>query len=81
MAPTDPAGRAFSFVIRRSCRLPALLIVPAFLLLADCSVIKAPYYVVKGTIKGGYYAVKGTYELTAGTTKIVYTIGKYTFKW
>lgn len=80
MAPTDPAGRAFSFVIRQLRRLPALLIVPAFLLLADCSVIKAPYYVVKGTIKGGYYAAKGTYELTAGTTKIVYTIGKYTFK-
>jgi len=36
--------------------------------------------VVAGTVKGGYYVVKGAYELTAGTTKIVYKIGGFTFK-
>ncbi|HOW55720.1 MAG TPA: septal ring lytic transglycosylase RlpA family protein [Syntrophorhabdaceae bacterium] len=35
---------------------------------------------VAGTVKGGYYVVKGAYELTAGTTKIVYKIGGFTFK-
>ena len=43
-------------------------------------VVKGTYYVVKGTVKGTYYAVKGAYELTAGTTHLVYSIGKFTFK-
>jgi len=80
MAPTNPAGGIFRFIIRQLRGFPLLLIVPAFIFLASCSMVKAPYYVVSGTVKGGYYAVKGAYELTAGTTKIVYTIGKYTFK-
>ena len=33
----------------------------------------------KKTVKGGYYIIKGAYRLTAGTTKIVYQIGKFTF--
>jgi len=80
MASTNPAGGVFRSIIGRLRRFHVLLIVPAFLFLANCWVVKAPYFFVKGTIKGGYYAVKGAYELTAGTTKIVYTIGKYTFK-
>lgn len=47
---------------------------------AGCSLIKAPYQVVSGTVKGTYYVVKGTYELTAGTTKLVYKVGEYTFR-
>jgi rare lipoprotein A len=43
-------------------------------------VVKGTYYVVKGTVKGTYYVVKGAYELTAGTTHLVYSIGKFTFK-
>jgi rare lipoprotein A len=33
-----------------------------------------------GTVKGTYYVVKGAYEITAGTTKVVYHIGKFTYK-
>ncbi len=68
------------YSVIRDRRIPILFIVPVCLFLTDCSIIKAPYHVVAGTVKGGYYIVKGTYELTAGTTKVVYTIGKYTFK-
>lgn len=50
------------------------------LFLVNCSIVKVPYKVVAGTVKGGYYVVKGAYELTAGTTKIVYKIGGFTFK-
>jgi rare lipoprotein A len=57
-----------------------LCVVFSCLTLGGCSVIKAPYYVVKGTAKGAYYGVKGAYELTAGTTKLAYTVGKFTFK-
>jgi len=80
MASTTRTGGVFRYKVGQLRRFHVLWVVPAFLFLAACSVVKAPYYVVKGTIKGGYYAVKGAYELTSGTTKIVYTIGKYTFK-
>lgn len=62
--------------------LPALMLVcaAACLCAAACSIIKAPYQVVAGTVKGSYYVVKGAYELTAGTTKLVYKVGEYTFK-
>jgi len=46
----------------------------------SCCIITVPYHVVKGTVKGTYYVVKGAYELTAGTTHLVYSIGKFTFK-
>ena len=58
----------------------SLFLIIFFFVLGGCWVITAPYKVVKGTVKGTYYAVKGAYELTAGTTKIVYVIGKFTFK-
>ena len=53
-----------------------LCVVFSCLTLGGCSVIKAPYNIVKGT----YYGVKGAYELTAGTTRLAYTVGKFTFK-
>lgn len=55
-------------------------LVSIVLFFAGCSIVKAPYNIVSGTVKGTYYVVKGAYELTAGTTKVVYKIGKYTFK-
>ena len=57
-----------------------MLVVSVCLFLAGCSVIRLPYRVVVGTVMGGYYVVKGAYELTAGTTKLVYRIGEFTFK-
>jgi rare lipoprotein A len=57
-----------------------LLIVFFCLILGGCWAITAPYKVVTGSVKGSYYVVKGAYELTAGTTKIVYKVGEFTFK-
>ena len=48
--------------------------------LTGCWAITLPYKVVKGTVKGTYYVVRGAYELTVGTTKVVYHIGKFTYK-
>jgi rare lipoprotein A len=54
----------------------SLFLVCWFFILAGCSIITAPYNAAKGAI----WVVKGTYELTAGTTKTLYTIGKFTFE-
>jgi rare lipoprotein A len=48
--------------------------------LAGCSLISAPFRVVKGTVKGTVWVVKTTYEVTAGTTKVIYRIGEFTFE-
>lgn len=48
-------------------------------ILAGCAIVKAPYKIAKGTVTGTAWAIKGAYELTAGTTKVVYKIGKFTF--
>ncbi len=61
----------------------AVFVLPVALLclfLTSCYVITVPHKVVKGTVQGTYYVVKGAYELTAGTTKLVYHVGKFTFK-
>jgi rare lipoprotein A len=50
------------------------------LLLAGCSVLKAPYYVVKGGVMGTVWVVKTTYQITAGTVKVVYRIGEFTYE-
>jgi rare lipoprotein A len=76
--PSTCRGYIRSIVKRR--RIPALLIVSICLSLMDCSMVTVPYKVVANTVKGSYYVVKGAYELTAGTTKIVYKIGGFTFK-
>jgi len=57
-----------------------LLLAALCFVFAGCSVIEYPYKTVKGTIKGTYYTVRGAYELTTGTTKLVYHIGQFTFK-
>jgi rare lipoprotein A len=46
---------------------------------ASCSIISAPFKVAKGTVTGGVWVVKTTYEVTAGTTKVVYRIGEFTY--
>jgi rare lipoprotein A len=59
---------------------PIIFIVTFCIFLVGCAIVKLPYRIVVGTVKGSYYIVKGAYELTAGTTKIVYKIGEFTFK-
>ena len=57
-----------------------LLIVFCWLFLEGCAIVTIPYEITKGTIKGGIWVVKGTYEFTAGTTKLLYKIGAFTFE-
>jgi rare lipoprotein A len=62
-------------------RLRLLCLVPAIWCgLAACALISAPYRVAKGTVKGTVWVVKTTYEVTAGTTKVIYRIGEFTFE-
>jgi rare lipoprotein A len=59
----------------------ALLSVPGLaLVLAGCALIRAPYEVAKGAVKGGVWVVKTTYVVTAGTTKVIYRIGGFTYE-
>src|SRR5574341_1041850 len=48
--------------------------------LASCSLISAPFRVVKGTVKGTVWVVKTSYVVTAGTTKVIYRIGEFTYE-
>jgi len=57
-----------------------LLLVFWWFVLEGCAVVTIPYKIAKGTIKGGIWVVKGTYEFTAGTTKLLYKIGEFTFE-
>ncbi|MFZ5908362.1 MAG: septal ring lytic transglycosylase RlpA family protein [Nitrospirota bacterium] len=41
-----------------------------------CTIITAPYHVVRGVV----WTVKTTYEVTAGTVKTVYRIGEFTYE-
>ncbi len=63
-----------------ACAVFVLSVPLLCLFLTSCGVITVPYRVLKGTVQGTYYVVKGAYELTAGTTKLVYHVGKFTFK-
>lgn len=45
-----------------------------------CSVITAPYYAVKNVVQGGVWIVKTTYVVAKGTTKVILTIGEYTYE-
>jgi rare lipoprotein A len=58
----------------------SLFLIYCFLVLEGCAVVTVPYKIVKGTLKGSIWVVKGTYELTAGTTKLIYKIGEFTFE-
>jgi rare lipoprotein A len=71
----------FARPTREAGWLRTLLLCPVLCLIVNsCSVATLPYTVVKGAVKGTYYTVKGAYDFTAGTTKVVYSIGKFTFK-
>ncbi len=59
---------------------PILIIILAVSVLMGCSAIKTSYRVTKKVVKGTIWTVKGAYELTAGTTKLVYSVGKFTFE-
>lgn len=56
-----------------------LAIIGWVLLLASCSVVTAPYTITKDAVKASIWTVTTTYKVTAGTTKIVYKIGKFTY--
>lgn len=45
-----------------------------------CSIITAPYHAAKGAVQGSIWVVKTTCEVTAGTVKTIYKIGKYTYE-
>ena len=59
--------------------LTLLFIYAALLFSNGCSVITAPYNIAKGVVNGSVWVVKKTYSVTAGTTKVIYKIGEYTF--
>ena len=61
-------------------RLRSLLLATACLIAAGCSWFSVPYRAVKGTVQGGVWVATKTYQVTAGTTKIVYKIGEFTFE-
>ena len=56
-----------------------LTITTSFVAMNGCALITFPYYVTRDVVKGTIWVVKGTYEFTAGTTKLAYKIGKFTF--
>jgi rare lipoprotein A len=62
----------------RRCRRSSLFFL--LLLCAGCSVLQAPYHLVRGTVTGTVWVVKTTYHVTAGTVKIVYRIGEFTYE-
>ncbi len=59
---------------------PIIIFLFAVLVLTGCSTVRTSYRVTKKTVKGTIWTVKGAYELTAGTSRLVYTVGKFTFK-
>ena len=62
-------------------RLCCLSLLPAFLFAgAGCSLVSTPFRVAKGAVTGTVWVVKTTYEVTAGTTKVVYRIGEFTYE-
>lgn len=62
-------------------RIHSLLLLPGFLLtIAGCALVSAPYRIAKGAVMGGVWIVKTTYEITAGTTKVIYRIGEFTYE-
>ena len=45
-----------------------------------CAAIKAPFQVAKGAVVGSVWIVKTTYQVAAGTTKVIYRIGEFTYE-
>ncbi len=62
-------------------RLALVLACSATIALSNgCAVITAPYHAAKGVVEGGVWVVKKTYVVVAGTTKVIYKIGGYTYE-
>ncbi len=57
---------------------PIIIFFFAVLVLIGCSTVRTSYRVTKKTVKGTIWTVKGAYELTAGTSRLIYTVGKFT---
>ncbi len=74
------AGIRFFYRIHRGLLHSHFFLFLCASILSGCVLITAPYEITKGVIKTCVFTVKGAYELTAGTTKLVYKIGGYTFK-
>ena len=51
-----------------------------YFILLGCSVITAPYKISKGAVKSTIWTVKTTYKVAAGTTKVIYKIGEFTYE-
>jgi rare lipoprotein A len=60
--------------------LGILLLAGVWLAVAGCALISLPFKIVGGVISGTVWVVKTTYEVTAGTVKVVYRIGEFTFE-
>jgi rare lipoprotein A len=58
-----------------------LIMISFFVLsvIAGCSIVTTPYKVTKRAVKGSIRTVQGAYELTAGTSKLIYKVGEFTF--
>jgi len=63
---------------RRVYRL--LCIAALALCCSGCAAVKAPFRVARGAIVGGVWIVKTTYQVAAGTTKVIYRIGEFTYE-
>ena len=79
----------FLKLIARFCSQPTSLykrlflfvsIIVLCLLLASCGFFSTTYDITKGTIVGTYKTAKVATNLTLGTCKVAYKIGKYTFQ-
>ena len=57
-----------------------LLLLILLLFSGGCVAITAPYGVAKGAAEGSVWAVETSYKATAGGARIVYRIGKFTYK-
>lgn len=57
-----------------------VFIISWYLIFTGCSIVTAPFKITRNAVRGTIWVVKGAYELTAGTTKLVYKIGGYTYK-
>jgi len=66
--------------LMKRAHLFSLFIACCYLVLSSCALVTVPYRITKGTLKGSIWLVKGTYELTAGTTKLLYRIGAFSFE-
>ena len=57
-----------------------MLVIGSCMAVGACTVVKLPYTLTKGVIVSSCYVVKGGYELTAGTCKLVYRLGGFTYR-